>query len=423
MTRRRLCATWRRHCIIQGSGSEAERLVATALAGSGKSDPLLWVVQARLLGGQKQLPQAAEAADRAVVEARKQLDNLPGADGGRRPILLKQLSAARIEQAARYLALEAARTTPTTAKDRERLDSGIDGTQLAVRDLTSLGGADGKELIKAAQRNLQLLHLRRGKLRLSEVETHISRSGVTAQTTKESEDALADIQKAIELGGFEQKSELGYAQCLGSVAGAQANQFKTARDLIAKAKDNGCELVAPYNRLGTELISVFVQYRASTAPMQREALLRTLPRLQGKATGTDSGTLLKVLRALLYSTNLALAYDYHLMGRSKLVGPTLRNAQKVLPQRAENDEDSVLSHNLAVADLIEGKPGGERVLERLAPNPPESLVNLGILHDRRGEARKALDFYKRAAEKGARSAKLREWIDTKDRMIGSGQTP
>ena len=110
-------------------------------------------------------PQAAEAADRAVLEARKQLDNLPGADGGRRPILLKQLSAARIEQAARYLALEAARTTPTTAKDRERLDSGIDGTQLAVRDLTSLGGADGKELIKAAQRNLQLLHLRRGKLR------------------------------------------------------------------------------------------------------------------------------------------------------------------------------------------------------------------------------------------------------------------
>ena len=69
----------------------------------------------------------------------------------------------------------------------------------------------------------------------------------------------------------------------------------------------------------------------------------------------------------------------------------------------------------------EGKPGGEKVLERLAPNPPESLVNLGILHDRRGEARKALDFYKRAAEKGARTTKLREWIDTKDRMIGSGQ--
>jgi tetratricopeptide (TPR) repeat protein len=294
--------------------------------------------------------------------------------------------------------------------------------QQAVRDLSSASGADGKELQKAAQRNLQLLYLRRARLRLMEAEAHIGRSGVTQQTTKEAEDALSDVQKAVELGSFEHKPELGYAQCLGSLAGAQANQFKAARDLIAKAKDNGCDLVAPYNRLGTELLSVFVQYRASTAPLQREALLRTLPRLQSKATGSDAATLQKVLRAMLYSTNLALAYDYHLMGRSKLVGPTLRNAQKVMPQRAENDEDVVLSHNLAVADIVEGKPSGEKVLERLAPNPPESLVNLGILHDRRGEAKKALDFYKRAAEKGARTAKLREWIDTKDRMIGSGQS-
>lgn len=411
--------------LLQGSGAEAERLVATTLTTTGKSDPLLWIVQARLLGQQKQLPQASEAAERAVTEARKQLDNLPGAEGGRRPILLKQLASARIEQAARYVAQDAARTTAATAKDRERLDTAIEGAQQTTRDLASLGtgtgASDNKELLKAAQHNLQLLHLRRGRLRLAEAESHISRSGVTAATTKEAEDALADIQKAIELVAFEHKPELGYAQCLAAIAGAQSNQFKVARDLVAKAKDNGCDLIPPYNRLGTELLSVFVQYRASTAPMQREALLRTLPRLQTKATGNDAATLQKVLRTMLYSTNLALAYDYHLMGRSKLVGPTLRNAQKVQQQRGDTDEDAVLSHNLAVADLIEGKPGGEKVLERLAPTPPESLVNLGILHDRRGEARKALDYYKRAAEKGARTTKLREWIDTKDRMIGSGQ--
>lgn len=408
--------------ILQGSGSEAERLVSASLASTGKSDPLLWVLEARLQGQQKQLPQAAESADRAVAEAKKLVDTLPAAEAGRKPLLLKQLATARIEQAARYVALDAARTAAPTGKDRERIDGAIEGMQQAIRDLTGQAGPEGKELQKVAQRNLQLLYLRRGRLRLSEAEAHIGRSGVTQQTTKEAEDALADIQKALELGSFEHKPELGYAQCLGAMAGAQANQFKTARDLIAKAKDNGCDLVSPYNRLGTELLSVFVQYRASTAPMQREALLRTLPRLQTKATGNDAMTLQKVLRAMLYSTNLALAYDYHLMGRSKLVGPTLRNAQKVMPQRAENDEDVVLSHNLAVADIVEGKPGGEKVLERLAPNPPESLVNLGILHDRRGEAKKALDFYKRAAERGARTAKLREWIDTKDRMIGSGQS-
>lgn len=408
--------------ILQGSAPEAERLVASSIATTGKSDPLLWVLQARIQGQQKQLPQAAESADRAVTEAKKQLDTLPVAEAGRKPLVLKLLATARVEQAARYVALDASRTAAPSAKDRERIDSAIDGMQQAVRDLSSASGADGKELQKAAQRNLQLLYLRRARLRLMEAEAHIGRSGVTQQTTKEAEDALSDVQKAVELGSFEHKPELGYAQCLGSLAGAQANQFKAARDLIAKAKDNGCDLVAPYNRLGTELLSVFVQYRASTAPLQREALLRTLPRLQSKATGSDAATLQKVLRAMLYSTNLALAYDYHLMGRSKLVGPTLRNAQKVMPQRAENDEDVVLSHNLAVADIVEGKPSGEKVLERLAPNPPESLVNLGILHDRRGEAKKALDFYKRAAEKGARTAKLREWIDTKDRMIGSGQS-
>ena len=408
--------------ILQGSAPEAERLVASSIATTGKSDPLLWVLQARIQGQQKQLPQAAESADRAVTEAKKQLDTLPVAEAGRKPLVLKLLATARVEQAARYVALDASRTAAPSAKDRERIDNAIDGMQQAVRDLSSASGADGKELQKAAQRNLQLLYLRRARLRLMEAEAHIGRSGVTQQTTKEAEDALSDVQKAVELGSFEHKPELGYAQCLGSLAGAQANQFKAARDLIAKAKDNGCDLVAPYNRLGTELLSVFVQYRASTAPLQREALLRTLPRLQSKATGSDAATLQKVLRAMLYSTNLALAYDYHLMGRSKLVGPTLRNAQKVMPQRAENDEDVVLSHNLAVADIVEGKPSGEKVLERLAPNPPESLVNLGILHDRRGEAKKALDFYKRAAEKGARTAKLREWIDTKDRMIGSGQS-
>lgn len=407
--------------VMQGNGAEAEKLVLSAVQGSGKNDPLLWVLHARLLAQSKQFPQAAEAADRAVSDARKQLDNLPAADGGRRPLLVRQLSLARIEQAARTVALDAARTGAASTKDRERLDTSIEALGQASRDLQGLPTGEGKELQKSVSRNLQLLHLRRGRLRLSDAETHIARSGVSAQTTKEAEDALGDIQHAIELSPFEHKSELGFAQCLGALAGAQASQFKAARDLVAKAKDNGCELVAPYNKLGTELVSVFVQYRASTAPLQREALLRTLPRLQGKATGNDAATLQKVLRALLYSTNLALAYDYHLLGRSKMVGPTLRNAQKVQPPRAD-DEDPVLSHNLAVADLIEGKPIGEKVLERLAPNPPESLVNLGILYDRRGEIRKALDFYKRAAEKGARTAKLREWIDTKDRMIGSGQS-
>ena len=406
--------------VLSGNTPEAEKLLQNVAGQPGPKDGLSAVLKARILGLQKQPVQAVEVVERALVDARKHLDNLPTAEGGRRPQLVRELTLLRLEFSARVFALDVSRTGPTTAKDRERLDAAIEAAQQASRDVQA--GPDSKELHKTAQRNLQLLKLRRGRQRLADVEVHIAKVGVTTQTTKEAEEALLDLQHAMDHGPFESKAELGYAQCLAGLASAQANQFKTARDLIAKAKDSGCELSPPFNKLGTELLAVFVQYRASTSPIQREALLRTLPRLQNKAVGTDSATVLKVLRALLYSTNLALAYDYHLLGRSKLLGPTLRNAQKVAAQRSD-DEDPVLTHNLAVADLLEGKPGGEKVLERLAPNPPEALLNLGVLSDRRGEAKKALDFYRRAAEKGARSSKLREWIDAKDRVFGSGHTP
>jgi tetratricopeptide (TPR) repeat protein len=246
----------------------------------------------------------------------------------------------------------------------------------------------------------------------------VNKSGATATTLKSAEDALADLQDAVETGALETPNhEVGQALCLGALAAAQANQWKTARELTGKAGSAGCELVKPYSRLGTELLSVFIAYRSSTAPTQREQLLRSLPRLQSRAgNGPDSATLLRVLRALLYSTNMALAYDYHVTGRPKLVAQTLHAAEKV---KRSDDDDPVLAHNLAIVDINEGRSTGEKTLEKLAPHPPESLVNLGILQDRRGQPRKALELYRKALERGARTPKLREWIDTKDRLLGA----
>jgi tetratricopeptide (TPR) repeat protein len=99
---------------------------------------------------------------------------------------------------------------------------------------------------------------------------------------------------------------------------------------------------------------------------------------------------------------------------------TLRNAQK-FQVRTTEDDDAVLAHNLAVVDVMEGRGGGEKVFERLGSRPPEALVNLGILYDRRGEIRKALELYKKALDRGARTGRLREWIDTKDRLLGQAQ--
>ena len=128
-----------------------------------------------------------------------------------------------------------------------------------------------------------------------------------------------------------------------------------------------------------------------------------------------------MLRALLYSTNLALAYDYHLLGRSKMVGPIAAQRPKVQPPRAD-DEDPVLSHNLAVADLIEGKPVGEKcwnVWRPIRPNRSSTWAFCTTVAAKLQGAR----LYKRAAEKAPAPPSCAEWIDTKDRMIGSGQSP
>ena len=414
--------------LLQNNPAEADRALAAALAGSQRADPTLWRLQSRtqlLLG---RLPAAQEAAERAVAESKKQLDAVPVADAVRKTQLATRLGEARIELGSRYLTSEHPEGQPVRdaaakdVRDRERLDRAVEALSLAVKELTPLGGTENKELLRTAQRDLALAHLRRGRLRLLEAEAQIGKNGVSAGSTKQAEDALADLQRAIELGTLEsQGHERGNAECLAGLAAVQAGQYKLARDLIARGKDDSCELVTPYSRLGTELLAAFVTYRGSNAPSQREQLLKILPKLQSRAgSAAESAPLQKMLRGLVFSTNLALAYDYYVSGRTKLVAATLHNAQKTQVRTSE-DDDSILEHNLAVVDVMEGRGGGEKVFERLGSRPPEALVNLGILYDRRGEIRRALDLYRKAMERGARTSRLREWIDTKDRLLGQTQ--
>lgn len=397
--------------LLQGNAAESEKLLLAPTFNRGDVTALRLRARAQQQLGKSAAAQ--ESAERAVSEARKQLENLPSAEGNRRPLLAQRLAEAQIELATRFL---------TESKDsRERLERAVELLEQANKELGSIPDAPTlKETQRAAQRDLAVAHLRRGRFRLAEAESQIGKNGVTAATTKLAEDALADLQQALDSNRLESQApsrETGQALCLAALAAAQANQPKAARDFVGRATSAGCELVSPYNRLGTELISVFASYRGTNAPAQREQLLRSLPRLQSRAgNAPDAATLQRVLRALLYSTNMALAYDYYVTGRGKQVGPTLRAAQKTAPR--SDEEDAVLQHNLAIVDLNEGRSVGEKTLERLGQNPPEALVNLGILQDRRGQPRKALELYRRAFERGARTPKLREWIDTKDRLLG-----
>ena len=61
------------------------------------------------------------------------------------------------------------------------------------------------------------------------------------------------------------------------------------------------------------------------------------------------------------------------------------------------------------------------MFDALGTRPCEARGNLGIMRDRQGESKKALDLYKQAKACGAHAPKLNESIDVKERLFGGGQ--
>ena len=57
-------------------------------------------------------------------------------------------------------------------------------------------------------------------------------------------------------------------------------------------------------------------------------------------------------------------------------------------------------------------------MEGLGGNPPESLVNLGILYDQLGRPREAFDAWSKAKARGVQVRDLQRWIDAKKRIYG-----
>ena len=57
-------------------------------------------------------------------------------------------------------------------------------------------------------------------------------------------------------------------------------------------------------------------------------------------------------------------------------------------------------------------------MEGLAGNPPESLVNLGIIYDQLGRSKDAFDAWTRAKARGVQTRDLQRWIDAKKRIYG-----
>jgi tetratricopeptide (TPR) repeat protein len=276
--------------------------------------------------------------------------------------------------------------------EADRVDQAITVLEQAIKE------AGASSVMQAAQRNLAIAYFRRGIERLRD--------------SKQAESALEDIVRAVQAPrGTLTTRELAAVSCGEAFAALRTNKVQEAEEAFARAiAAGGCSLKPPYDKLGVTFFAAYANYRDSQSLAKRESALKVFSQLASRAT-SPSGDWLKLL---LRSTYELLAFDYYQRSDEKRAEQFLRNALKV-PSRGERRE---LDHNLAVLDLINGRTAqAERVFDALGGKPSESLVNLGILRDRQGDARKALEFYKRAQERGARAPKLKEWIDVKERLF------
>ncbi|MCS6913243.1 MAG: tetratricopeptide repeat protein [Myxococcales bacterium] len=376
--------------LLQGRPLDAERVLQRALAGIGRGDPVLLRLRARAVLALRPA-EALAAYEQALAEASPPRGE--GTEGTEGPAALAEL---RAELGARYLQVG-------------RLDEAIDVLEGALRDMPGSALEDRQ----AARRNLSLAYLARGRSRLRECEAQAAQG---QPAVKLAEAALDDLQRSLDRGGLAAgRREVGAALCAAALAATQATRYPAARQFLERAQtEGGCDLVPPYDRLGMDLLLAFVSYRDATSPAQRERAVRLVPKLLARG----GAPLQALLRPLLRSAQQMLAYDLYAAGKTRRAAQLLRASVQTMG-RGE-DADPVLQHNLAVLDLIEGRGAAERTLERLGGRPPEALVNLGLLRDRRGEPKKALELYRRALEKGARVPRLREWIDVKERLLGGG---
>jgi len=229
---------------------------------------------------------------------------------------------------------------------------------------------------------------------------------------KQVDAALDDISKAAQApkGVLSAKEQASFS-CYEATAALKAKKPKQAEDAVARAKAaGGCTLRGDYAKLGLAYLENLAGYFDSTSVDRRESAAKFFNSSAGKAP-----SLADQLRTLARSALELSGYDYWQRSDEKHSESALRNASKVVA-KADRHE---LDNNLAAVDLFYGRlPVAEKVFQAVSAKVPEALVNLGIIKDRQGDGKAALDYYKRAWERGVHAAKLKEWIDVKERMWG-----
>lgn len=272
---------------------------------------------------------------------------------------------------------------------KDKLDEAVEKLDIAVRF-----SATEPKINKAAKRNLAVALFRRGWRNI--------KAGKDA-------DAVADLERASRepslLKGTETLAfEFSYALALLE-AGKTDEAGKTFKQLAAKGNQSSY-MKAPYDKVGTTFFSAYSDYRSNNAP-QRQKAATEFTSILGKATGAFANK----VRELIASSHEYVAYDHWRNGRNGPAGKSLGDADKYA---TADDVKRRIENNRIALSL---KASNESTLAGMRGDPPESLVNLGILYEQAGKPKEAYDAWRQAAGR-AQAKDLQKWIDAKKRIYG-----
>ena len=189
-----------------------------------------------------------------------------------------------------------------------------------------------------------------------------------------------------------------------------------AKRLLRVVAGKPCPFPAPADVQAAPILEAFLD---GLTPRRAAPALDRLTKLTARATGASAVLLTTATRVVA----LTAAADAFRNGNLAQAKKFLAQAGRVAA-RAGTDE---LAVNLAIVDLAEGRlDDALEALEKLTAKVPEALVSVGIIYDRRNDAAKALDAWRRARRAGVRFAPMTDWIEAKERVFGgdgSGGSP
>jgi tetratricopeptide (TPR) repeat protein len=257
-------------------------------------------------------------------------------------------------------------------------------------DLAVQIGSQDPDVAPAAKRNLALALYRRGWQSM--------RAGKAT-------DAAADFERATRdpsvLRGTEPLAfDLSFALAQLD-AGNAAEAAKLFKSLAARG-NQATYMKGAYAKAGSQFFAAYASYR-SQAGTARAAACADLSRLEA-----DLGP---KVREVVASCWEMVAYDQWRAGNAAAAQKSLATAEK----SATADQKRRIDLDRTALALGKDKLAE---LEAMNGNPPESLVDLGIVYDLLGRPKDAYDAWNRAKTKGVAARDLQKWIDAKRRIYG-----